>query len=164
MSSLVHSDRDARVVARQLGRAPRGQWTVARRCHLGVPMTIESHPVMDDGTPFPTLFWLTCPLLIKRAAKLEAEGQMSSLNDLLALRNDLRAEVSRSLDRLVARRDGHAVIPDPGSPPGGGPDRIKCLHAHLAQELSDPPNPVGALTLAQVGWPDCRATCVETER
>ena len=162
--SLVHSDVDARTVARQLGRAPRGQWAVARRCHLGVPMSIESHPVMDDGAPFPTLFWLTCPLLIKRAAKLEAEGRMSSLNELLSQRDDLREDVARAAEKLVARRDGHAVLADAGPPPGGGPDRIKCLHAHLAQELADPPNPVGALTLAQVGWPDCRVTCVETER
>ncbi|MDQ3981963.1 MAG: DUF501 domain-containing protein, partial [Actinomycetota bacterium] len=41
-----------------------------------------------------------------------------------------------------------------------GPDRVKCLHAHLAHELADPPNPIGARTLASTGWPDCVAPCV----
>ncbi|HYN36019.1 MAG TPA: DUF501 domain-containing protein [Actinomycetota bacterium] len=161
--SLTHTESDARIVARQLGRPPRGRWAVARRCHLGVPMAIESHPVLEDGAPFPTLFWLTCPLLIKRAGTLEARGRMNELNQLLASRDDMHKRVGEAVDRLKERRDSYAVIEDTGSPPGGGPDRIKCLHAHLAHELSDPPNPVGALTLAETGWPDCRITCVEVE-
>ncbi len=127
-------------------------------------MAIENHPVLDDGAPFPTLFWLTCPLLVKRASKLEAAGRMRDLNDLLASSADLEDRLRQSVDRLRSRRDEHAVVSDGGSPPGGGPDRVKCLHAHVAQELSDPPNPIGGLVLAQVGWPDCRLPCVEEAR
>ena len=139
----------------------RGPWAVARRCHLGLPMAIENHPTLDDGTPFPTLFWLTCPLLVKRASRQEATGRMRELNEVLAASEVTRMRVDDAVDRLVARRDSHAVVPDHGAPPGGGPDRVKCLHAHVAQELADPPNPVGGLVLAQVGWPDCRVPCVE---
>ena len=126
-------------------------------------MAIESHPLLEDGTPFPTLFWLTCPLLIKRAGTLEAQGRMNELNQEVAKRDGMHKRVGEAVDRLKHRRDSHAVIENPGSPPGGGPDRIKCLHAHLAHELSDPPNPVGAVTLAEAGWPDCRVACVEVE-
>ncbi len=160
VGSLRHSVQDRRVVEAQLGRPARGRWAVARRCHLGVPMAIESYPLLDDGAPFPTLYWLTCPVLVKRASRMEAEGTMADLSR--ALRDDpgLRARLVTALRRYRRRRDRHEVIADSGSPPGGDPDRVKCLHAHLAHELSDPPNPVGALTLARTGWPDCRVQCV----
>jgi hypothetical protein len=158
---MQHSDEDAAVVEAQLGRPARGFWSVARRCHLGLPMVIENHPRFDDGTPFPTLFWLTCPILVKRASALEASGTMSELTALLEGDTDLRSRFAGALARYRRRRDSYEVIPDGGSPPGGGPDRVKCLHAHTAHELADGPNPIGARALAQVGWPDCVAPCVD---
>jgi uncharacterized protein len=160
---LDHSVTDERVVEAQLGRPLRGRWAVARRCHLGVPMVIENHPRFDDGRPFPTLFWLTCPLLVKRASRLEAEGGMAALNLRAGANPQLRARMGRAATRYLLRREAHEVIPETGAPPGGGPDRIKCLHAHLAQELADPPNPVGALTLSRSGWPDCLQPCVRSD-
>lgn len=154
-----HSAEDLKIVAAQLGREPRGRWTVAVRCHLGVPMVIENHPRLEDGSPFPTLFWLTCPILIKRVGHLEMEGAMKALNELLAADEALRARLQDAIDRTKARRDSYEVIEDSGAPPGGGTDRIKCLHAHTAQELALAPNPVGALALAGTGWPDCLEPC-----
>ena len=161
MEALDHSDADGALVEAQLGRPPRGRWRVARRCHLGIPMVVENHPVLDDGTPFPTLFWLTCPVLTKRAGQLEADARMRAMNAVIADDEDLRVRMGDAVERYRARRDERSVVPDGGSPPGGGPERIKCFHAHLAHELADPPNPVGALVLAQTGWPDCRVPCVE---
>jgi hypothetical protein len=160
MAQLEHSENDRAVVEAQLGRPLRGLWSVSRRCHLGVPMAIENHPSLEDGTPFPTLFWLTCPLLVKRASQLEGGGWMATLNDKLADDEALRARLKSALDRLIERREMHGHLVDSGAPPGGGPDRVKCLHAHVAHELSDPPNPVGSLTLSNTGWPDCRVPCV----
>jgi hypothetical protein len=122
---------------------------------------IENHPRFENGQPFPTLFWLTCPVLTKRASNLEAGGHMAELSERLQRSPELRARLARAIGRYRARRDSHEVISDSGAPPGGGPDRIKCLHAHLAHELADPPNPVGAEMLARAGWPDCRAPCVD---
>jgi uncharacterized protein len=122
-------------------------------------MVIESHPRLDDGAPFPTLFWLTCPLLVKRASKLEAAGFMRELTERLATDSSLHARVEIGVARYVARRDALETL-EPSSTPGGGPDRVKCLHAHLAHELADPPNAVGGITLAAAGWPDCVAPCV----
>ena len=122
-------------------------------------MVIESEARLDDGSPFPTLFWLTCPLLVKRAGQLEAAGFMRELTHRIAADSSLHARVAAGAARYIARRDALEVLP-PSAPPGGGPDRIKCLHAHLAHELADPPNAVGGITLAATGWPDCAAPCV----
>ena len=163
MSTLTHDPRDQALVEAQLQRPLNSAWRVARRCHLGVPMAIENHPYMEDGTPFPTLYWLTCPVLVKRASQLEGQGWMADLNDRLTEDESLRARLKTALTRLIARREQHAHLVDSGAPPGGGPDKVKCLHAHLAHELSDSPNPVGSLTLSTVGWPDCRVPCVAVE-
>jgi uncharacterized protein len=160
---MQHSDEDAAVVEGQLGRPARGTWSVARRCHLGLPMVIENFPRLEDGTPFPTLFWLTCPILVRRASALEASGRMSELTAELEGDSDFKSRLAGALARYRHRRDVHEVISDPGAPPGGGPDRVKCLHAHTAHELADGPNPIGARLLAQVGWPDCVAPCVDRD-
>lgn len=123
-------------------------------------MVIENHPVMEDGSPFPTLFWLTCPLLVKRASKLESEGWMASLNERLTSDDALRQRLADASADYAARRDEHARLEPAPAPPGGGPDRVKCLHAHTAHHLVAG-NPVGALVLSQVGFPDCRQPCVE---
>ncbi|HYZ47127.1 MAG TPA: DUF501 domain-containing protein [Actinomycetota bacterium] len=156
---LTHTAQDRAIVVAQLGREPRGSWGVAARCHLGLPMVIENSP-LAEGEPFPTLFWLTCPLLVKRASRLEGGGHMARVNDRLQRRGELHGRLAGALRRYIRRRDAHEVIEDAGAPPGGGPDKVKCLHAHLAHELADPPNPVGAETLALCGYPDCRTPCV----
>lgn len=122
-------------------------------------MVIENHPRLEDGSPFPTLFWLTCPVLASRMSKLESEGWMGTLNEELAGDPAFHSRLSNAVISYRDRRDAHEVIDDAGAPPGGGPDRVKCLHAHLAHELVESINPVGARTLAEAGYPDCREAC-----
>lgn len=124
-------------------------------------MVIETHPLGDDGEPFPTLYWLTCPVLAKRVSTLESEGAMTGVNERLGTDATLSTRLRDAIERYIAARDAHAVIADAGAPPGGGPERVKCLHAHVAHELVAASNPVGALTLGATGWPDCVAACVE---
>jgi uncharacterized protein len=126
-------------------------------------MVVENYPVLDDGTPFPTRFWLTCPLLVKRVSRLEAGGALKKISKDLSERPDLRDRLAAAIDRYIAGRDEMAEIEDSGAPPGGGPDKVKCLHAHTAHELAEPGNPVGALMMERVGWPDCRVPCVDVE-
>lgn len=121
-------------------------------------MVIENHPRLDDGSPFPTLFWLTCPLLVKRVSKLEADGVMAALNDELSSDANAHARLHAAVERYAARRDAIEHIET--SPPGGGPARVKCLHAHVAHDLADPPNWAGGRALEATGWPDCIAPCV----
>ena len=124
-------------------------------------MVIENHPRLEDGSPFPTLFWLSCPVLVMRASRLESQGYMAELTSQLQEDDRLRVRLEKAIERHRARRDAHQLIGDAGEPPGGGPGRVKCLHAHVAHELADPPNPIGARVLAGVGFPDCRVACVD---
>jgi hypothetical protein len=126
-------------------------------------MVIENHPRLENGAPFPTLYWLTCPVLVKRVSRIEARGHMERVNERLTTEPSLHARLTESIAFLRARRDGHEVIVDSGAPPGGGPDKVKCLHAHVAQELAQGVNPVGAATLAETGWPDCAEPCYTTK-
>lgn len=123
-------------------------------------MVIENHPRLDDGSPFPTLYWLTCPVMVKRASKLESEGWMEQLNDRLSKDAGLRARLAVSIERYKETRDAHEPLVPAPAQPGGGPDRVKCLHSHTAHELVAS-NPVGALVLSMAGFPDCRSVCVK---
>jgi hypothetical protein len=126
-------------------------------------MVIENHPLLEDGTPFPTLYWLTCPMLLKRVSRLEAGGEMKGINQRLDSDPALKRRLTDSIGRLIATRDRHAELTGQSAPPGGGPDKVKCLHAHVAHELADPPNPIGAWALSATGWPDCVAPCVQED-
>src|ERR1700730_12448374 len=70
---------DVRAVTRQLGRGPRGMLTVAHRCPCGLPDVIETAPRLPDGTPFPTLYYLTCPRAVVAVSRLEAGGLMGEM-------------------------------------------------------------------------------------
>jgi exopolyphosphatase / guanosine-5'-triphosphate,3'-diphosphate pyrophosphatase len=99
-------------------------------------------------------------MLVKRVSRLESEGWLTAMTERLNREPELKRRLSESIDRYRARRDSHERIGAGDPPPGGGPDRVKCAHAHTAHELADPPNPIGALALAATGWPDCREACV----
>src|ERR1700749_1834051 len=96
------SPSDEAAVAAQLGRAPRGLRAVAHRCPCGLPDVVETAPRLPDGTPFPTLYYLTCP----RAAigTLEAAGVMREMTARLAGDAGLRAEYQAAHRDYLARR------------------------------------------------------------
>ena len=124
-------------------------------------MVIESHPRLEDGTPFPTTFWLTCPILAKRISTIEGDAGMVDLNEHLTGNGESRQRLADAISRYIARRDLHEVID--GDIPGGGPERVKCLHAHAAHELVGGQNPAGSWALARTGYPDCRAACYDVQ-
>src|SRR5688500_15347543 len=72
---------DAELATRMLGRPLRGHSAVAVRCGWGLPAVLRVSPQLDDGTPFPTMFWLSCPLANKHVGRLEADGVMTTLTD-----------------------------------------------------------------------------------
>ncbi len=76
--------RDETVIAAQLGRAPRGLVGVAHRCPCGLPDVAETAPRLPDGSPFPTLYYLTCPRAAAAVSKLEAAGTMQDMTARLA--------------------------------------------------------------------------------
>jgi hypothetical protein len=98
---------------------------------------------------------------MKRISRLESEGWMSSLNGTLERDGALRDRLAAAIVAYRADRDALEEIEDGGGPPGGGPDRVKCAHAHVAHQIVSAINPVGALALADAGWPDCREPCYD---
>ena len=146
------ADADAAAVEVQLGRPPRGLRDVAHRCPCGLPAVVRTAPRLTDGTPFPTLYYLTCSRLSSRIGGLEAVGRMREMTERLADHPELAAAYRRAHEAYLAERD--AIEPlGTGVSAGGMPDRVKCLHVHAAHALAAGPgvNPFGDEVLAEVG-------------
>jgi hypothetical protein len=135
------------VVAAQIGRPPRAPWRVVVRCAYGHPRVIASPPRLADGTPFPTTYWLTCPLLVSEVGEVESAGGADVWTR--------RVERDRRLARLLGMADaayrvarseeggGEDPCADTGIAGTRDPRRVKCLHAHVAAYLAGIPDPVG---------------------
>ena len=134
---------DREIVERQLGRAPRAFERVAVRCPFGRPAVTEQAPFDASGEPFPTTFWLTCPQLVAKIARLEAAGGVE------------RWSRRESLER--GHEEQRRLRPElPGGI--GGQTRtggLKCLHAHAAFALARPRYALGERILAEAEplWP-----------
>jgi uncharacterized protein len=151
------------VVAAQLGRAPRGLRAVAHTCPCGLPDVVETAPRLPDGTPFPTLYYLSCPRAAAAVSRLEAAGTMRAMTARLARDEDLRRSYEAAHQDYLARRDkaareaGLELLPPGTQSAGGMPARVKCLHALLAHELAVPGvNPLGREAAGTAGawWAD----------
>jgi uncharacterized protein len=150
VSESLVSAADAAAVELQLGRPPRGLLAVAHRCQCGLPDVVQTAPRLEDGSPFPTLFYLTCPRAAAAVSRLEAAGLMRTMTQRIASEPALHQACLAAHSDYLARRDAAAgaagVEPlPPGTPSAGGmPDRVKCLHALVAHELAVPgANPLG---------------------
>jgi hypothetical protein len=135
LSLLTPQDRA--VVAAQLGRPPRAIRSVAHRCPCGNPDVVETSPRLPDGTPFPTLYYLTCPRAASAIGTLEASGLMSEMTDRLRADPELAAAYRSAHEAYLARREqiGHVDEID-GISAGGMPSRVKCLHVLVAHSLA----------------------------
>jgi hypothetical protein len=157
---------DETAVAEQLGRPPRGVRAVAHRCPCGLPDVVETAPRLPDGTPFPTLYYLTCPRAVAAISGLEAGGAMREMTARLgdeATRTGYHCAHADYLARRDAAADAAGVEPlPPGTQSAGGmPDRVKCLHALVAHELAAPgSNPFGREAIAAIGPWWSRGPCV----
>ena len=119
-------------MAAQLGRPPRGTRAVAHRCPCGLPDVVETTPRLADGTPFPTLFYLTCPRATAACSRLESAGLMREMADRLADRPGVGRRYRAAHEDYLARREAIGEVPEiDGVSAGGMPDRVKCLHVHL---------------------------------
>lgn len=150
MTGVDAADRAA--VAAQLGRPPRAVRKVAHRCPCGMPSVVQTAPRLEDGTPFPTLYYLTCARLASQIGTLESEGRMREMTDRLAGDPELAAAYRRAHEAYLAERD--AIEPlGTGVSAGGMPERVKCLHVHVAHALAAGPgvNPFGDEALAELG-------------
>ena len=148
---------DAAIIAAQLARPPRGLLAVAHRCPCGLPDVVETAPRLADGSPFPTLYYLTCPRASAIVSRLEASGLLRDMTARLAdgaLRRRYPAAHRDYLMRreAAARSAGIEPLPPGTQYAGGMPERVKCLHALVAHELAaGHVNPFGREALEAAG-------------
>ena len=154
---------DAARAAAMIGRPLRGESAVAVRCGWGLPAVLRVAPQLADGTPFPTMFWLSCPLASKEVGRLEASGVMSDLTRRLAEEPELAAEYAAASDRYVAARNRLGEPVPRNDSAGGMPIRVKCLHTLYGHHLATRDNPIGAWVAERVEPLPCPAPCVSVE-
>ena len=144
MTDIHPSDLDT--LREQLGRKPRGVRAIETRCPVGHPQVVRVYPLVD-GEPFPTLFWLSCPSLVRQIAQLEHQGLIADLEALIARDDDLRAGLFENHRAYIAERWNELSARDrQGVRDRGMADvfwergiggilnwtTVKCLHLHYA--------------------------------
>jgi hypothetical protein len=145
---------DEAVVHAQLGRAPRSIHAVAHRCPCGNPDVVATEPRLDDGTPFPTTFYLTCPRAASMIGTLEASGLMKEMTERLEADPELAASYAAAHRAYLDYREGIGHVPEiAGTSAGGMPSRVKCLHVLAGQSLAQGRgvNPLGDEVLDLLG-------------
>jgi exopolyphosphatase/guanosine-5'-triphosphate,3'-diphosphate pyrophosphatase len=133
---------DLEVIAGQLGRPPRDLSGIAARCPYGYPAVIETAPVLTEGTPNPTLLYLTCPTLAIAVSRVEAAGGVKAFKEWVRTDPDAQFEMER-IARLYRERRAVLAGGDCASARleagiGGprGPGEASCLHAYAAAFLA----------------------------
>lgn len=151
------------VVSAQLGRPARGVIGIAARCVCGNPTVVATSPRLPDGTPFPTLYYLSHPAATAAISTLEATGVMAELQATLA-GPDVAAAYHAAHAAYLADRDAIDTVDEiAGFSAGGMPDRVKCLHALAGHALAAGPglNPIGDRALELCTWSPLRCECAE---
>jgi hypothetical protein len=164
------SARDLDVLSRQLGRPVRDVVEIPARCVCGNPLVAATSPRLSNGTPFPTTFYLTHPVITSAVSRLEAGGLMNEMNDRLAADGTLAASYRAAHEAYLAARaeigsrSGIGEVPEiDGVSAGGMPTRVKCLHVLVGHSLAAGPgvNPLGdqAINAISEWWTTDRCYC-----
>ena len=130
------------LLAARLGRIPEAAFVVVRRTAEGEPAVIRNAPLMRDGTPMPTRFWLVDPILQAAVSRLESEGGVKAAEAAVDPDELAAAHAAYAAERDAAIPPGHAG-PRPSGGVGGTAQGVKCLHAHYAYHLAGGQDPVG---------------------
>lgn len=157
------TETDLEVVHTQLGRPARGVVGVAARCACGAPVVVVTSPRLDDGTPFPTLYYLTHPEANREASRLEAAGKMPEYLARLQESPEDTENYRLAHDTYIHSREHLEVVDEiRGISAGGMPDRVKCLHALIAHRLAVGAgvNPVGDWAYNDSAWKAEVCQCV----
>ena len=158
------TEADIATVSAQLGRPARNVIGIAARCVCGAPTVVATAPRLEDGTPFPTLYYLSHPAATAALSFLEATQVMNEYNQMLADDDDLRAHYRAAHESFLADREMIGVVPElAGVSSGGMPVRVKCLHALAAHALAAGPgvNPIGDLALLRAAWSPQVCECLD---
>lgn len=130
------------MVTELIGRKPMGSFEVVLRRNDGSPVVLANLPLLDDGRPMPTRFWLADRALSKAIGRLESTGAVDQAEAevgevaIRATHDAYEAERNRHIDPAY---EGHR----PTGGVGGTRVGVKCLHAHYANLLVGADDPVG---------------------
>jgi hypothetical protein len=162
VSDVSREDLDA--VSAQLGREPRGVLEIAYRTPDGRPAVVRTAPKLPDGTPFPTLFYLTDPRLTAEASRQESAGVMREMTERLQQDEELAAAYLRAHEAYLAERNEIESLGTDFTG-GGMPDRVKCLHVLMAHSLAKGPgaNPLGDESVALAAEGPLRGTALPAD-
>jgi uncharacterized protein len=146
---MTTTPEDRAEVERLLGRPPRGRFEVVMRHVDASPLVIRNAPLLDDGTPMPTRFWLVGEPERSRVSRLEAAGGVAAAEAAVD-----PVELAAAHDRYRAERDAALPAGHDGPTPYGGVGGtrrgVKCLHAHYAWFLAGGDDPVGRWVAQQL--------------
>jgi uncharacterized protein len=144
------SPKDVADVTVLLGRPPSGAFTVVVRRADGHPVVIKNAPLLFDGTPMPTRYWLVDPMIRAGVSRLEAAGGVKEAASVIDPELLAAAHRRYAQERDILLPEGWNG-PRPSGGVGGTLTGVKCLHAHLAWWLAGGDDPVGAWVSGRVG-------------
>ena len=156
------TEQDIESVSNQLGRPARDIVAIAARCVCGNPVVVQTKPRLEDGTPFPTVYYLTLPAATSAVSTLEASGLMIELQNRLTEEPSLAASYAIAHQSYLDDRSQLGDVEEiEGISAGGMPTRVKCLHSLVAHSLAKGPglNPIGDLALEACSWSPNRCVC-----
>ena len=81
---------------------------------------VTTEPRLDDGTPFPTTFYLTCPRAASRIGTLEASGLMKEMQERLGTDPELAASYAAAHEAYLAARTAIGEVPEIAGISAGG--------------------------------------------
>jgi hypothetical protein len=133
---------DVAAVTELLGRPPAARFEVVVRDEVGAPVVIRNPPLLDDGTPMPTRYWLVGRRAVRMVSRLEGEGGVRQAAAAVDPAELAAAHARYAGEREVDMPAGHRG-PRPSGGVGGTAEGVKCLHAHYAWYLAGGDDPVG---------------------
>jgi len=159
--SAVISVEDLEIVSEQLGRPARSMLEVSARCICGNPVVVKTKPRLEDGTPFPTLYYLTHPAATASMSRLESAGLMTKWAELLEDDETQQKYQTAHQSYLAEREQIESVEEIRDISAGGMPNRVKCLHALAAHSLAvgSGINPIGDLAVENSEWKIEKCQC-----
>ncbi|MFW6022519.1 MAG: DUF501 domain-containing protein [Halanaerobiaceae bacterium] len=176
MLEIGITENEKKVIEYQLGRNPENLKNIALYCPFQNPAVLRTIPYSIDYGIFPTMYWLSCPHLVREVSKLEDEGLVKKISRKLKNIPELQEEMKKAHQDYARKREElltvknrsklkiksegmYKVIIESGV--GGIIEKegVKCLHTHLADFLVAGENPVGRMVWDLVEWPDKCEIC-----
>lgn len=165
------SDKNYKIIKKQLGRKPDNLLRVAKKCPFSYPAVLLVKPY-ENSIVFPTTYWLSCPYLVKEVSKIEDTGLIETLTLKLKKDEEFRLLLKKAHNYYAQKRLKY-LEKDPKDLPDGienvlvnsgvggiiDKEGIKCLHTHLADYLINKFNPVGRIVFDKLDWPDVCNIC-----